>query len=278
MFGSSIIVFRESLEAALLIGIIAAATRGLSMRNRWLAIGLAAGLFGSLLVALMTESIAQLADGSGQELFNAAILGVAVLMLGWHNIWMASHSKEMADKAKRVGHEIKNGQQELSTIAIVVALAVLREGSETALFLHGMAAGSDGGAMAVLMGGVLGLLGGAVVGVGVYFGLLRIPMRWFFSVTSALLLLLAAGLASQMARFLIQGDLLPAIASPLWDSSAMLPINSVLGSTLHILIGYEARPSGMQVIFYVVTFLCIAFGASWVRRQSNSNAYKLNAL
>src|ERR1035437_8508036 len=122
MFGATIIVFRESLEAALLIGIIAAATRGLDKRNLWLALGIAAGLFGSILVAGLTEKISQLADGSGQELFNAAILGAAVLMLGWHNIWMASHGKEMAAKAKRVGAEIKNGSQELSAIAIVVAL------------------------------------------------------------------------------------------------------------------------------------------------------------
>jgi high-affinity iron transporter len=276
MFGATIIVFRESLEAALLIGIIAAATRGLDKRNLWLALGIAAGLFGSILVAGLTEKISQLADGSGQELFNAAILGAAVLMLGWHNIWMASHGKEMAAKAKRVGAEIKNGSQELSAIAIVVALAVLREGSETALFLHGMVSSSSS-AGEVLVGGGAGLLAGIALGIVIYFGLLRIPLRWFFSVTSSLLLLLAAGLASQMARFLNQGDWLPAIASPLWDSSRLLPINSALGSTLHILIGYEAQPSGMQVLFYSVTFLCIALGAYWVRHQ-HSNSFKLRSI
>ena len=90
MFGSAIIVFRESLEAALLIGIIAAATRGLTGRNLWLAIGIGAGLGGALVVAGLTETIAEMAEGAGQELFNAAILGIAVLMLGWHNIWMAT--------------------------------------------------------------------------------------------------------------------------------------------------------------------------------------------
>lgn len=268
MFGASIIVFRESLEAALLIGIIAAATRGLPKRDRWLAIGIGAGLLGSILVALLTETIAQLADGSGQELFNAAILGVAVLMLGWHNIWMASHGAEMASNAKHVGQEIRNGTQELSTIAIVIALAVLREGSETALFLHGIASGAGASGTTVVFGGLLGLLAGAVTGIGIYAGLLRIPLRWFFSVTSGLLLMLAAGLASQMARFLIQGDLLPAIASPLWDSSSVLPVTSLLGATLHILIGYDARPSGMQVLFYVATILIIALGTNRVRRQT----------
>lgn len=277
MFGASIIVFRESLEAALLIGIIAAATRGLPLRNRWLAIGIGAGLAGSIIVALLTESIAQLANGSGQELFNAAILGIAVLMLGWHNIWMASHGAEMAQSAKRVGQAIHNGSQELSTIAIVVALAVLREGAESVLFLHGIAATAEGGAVTVILGGALGLLLGAVSGVAIYAGLLRIPVRWFFSVTSTLLLLLAAGLASQMARVLIQGDLLPAMATPLWDSSSLLPITSFLGSTLHILIGYDAQPSGMQVLFYVATLITIMTGTTWVRHQTSSH-HKLKSI
>ncbi len=267
MFGSSLIVFRETLEAALLIGIIAAATKGLPGRNRWLTLGVVMGLLGSLAVAASTESIANLFDGIGQDIFNASILGIAVLMLGWHNVWMASHGAEMAAKARQVGANVKGGQQELSTIAIVVAVAVLREGSETALFLHGIAASSDTGSGTVLLGGLLGLLAGIVFGIIIYAGLLRIPLRWFFSVTGTLLLLLAAGLASQMARVLIQSDLLPSIASPLWDTASVLPVTSVLGSTLHILIGYDARPSGMQVVFYVTTLVAISAGAAWVRRS-----------
>ena len=277
MFGSAIIVFRESLEAALLIGIIAAATRGLAHRNRWLGIGIAAGVLGSLVVALLTESIAQLAGGSGQEIFKATILGIAVLMIGWHNIWMASHGKEMANKAKSIGGAIRNGKQELSAIAIAIALTVLREGSETALFLQGMAASAPGNSSSVMLGGLIGLLAGAALGIVTYFGLLRIPLRRFFSITSGLLLLLAAGLAGQMAKFLIQADIIPSLATPLWDTSWLLPVTSGLGSALSILLGYEAQPSGMQVIFYVATFVCIAAGASWVHRRSQLPSYNLKS-
>jgi high-affinity iron transporter len=277
MFGSAIIVFRESLEAALLIGIIAAATRGLAHRNRWLVIGIAAGVLGSLVVALLTESIAQLAGGSGQEIFKATILGIAVLMIGWHNIWMASHGKEMANKAKSIGGAIRNGKQELSAIAIAIALTVLREGSETALFLQGMAASAPGNSSSVMLGGLIGLLAGAALGIVTYFGLLRIPLRRFFSITGCLLLLLAAGLAGQMAKFLIQADIIPSLATPLWDTSWLLPVTSGLGSALSILLGYEAQPSGMQVIFYVTTFVCIAAGASWVHRRSQLPSYNLKS-
>lgn len=266
MFGSALIIFRESLEAALLIGIIAAATRGLPHRNRWLALGITAGLVGSLIVATLTQSIAGLADGAGQELFNATILGVAVLMIGWHNIWMASHGKEMAAKAKLVGSNIRNGSQDLSAVAIVVALAVLREGSESVLFLQGMTATGDS-AGAILLGGAIGLAAGAALGFIVYGGLLRIPLRWFFSATSALLLLLAAGLASQMAKFLIQGDFIPSLMAPVWDTSAILQTGSALGTTLHILVGYDARPAGMQLVFYAATLVIIALATIWVRRQ-----------
>lgn len=277
MFGSAIIVFRESLEAALLIGIIAASTRGLAERNKWLAIGITAGIAGSLVVAWLTEAIAEMAGGSGQELFKASVLGLAVLMIGWHNIWMASHSREMTNKAKSMGAEIRSGAQELSAIAIVIALTVLREGSEAALFVQGMIASAPNSTGAVLLGVLVGLLAGGGLGVITYAGLLRIPLRRFFSVTSGLLLLLSAGLASQMAKFLIQADWLPPLASPLWDTSWLLSVNSRLGSALYLLLGYEDKPTGMQVIFYATTFICIAAGSSWVRQRSQLSSYNLKS-
>jgi high-affinity iron transporter len=265
MFGAAIIVFRESLEAALIIGIIAAATRGLAGRNLWLAIGIGAGLGGALVVAGLTGTIAEMAEGAGQELFNAAILGIAVLMLGWHNIWMATHGREMAVQAKSVGHAIKSGQREMSALAILIALAVLREGSETALFLYGLAAGDGSSQVSMLSGGLLGLAAGIGAGWVLYSGLARIPLRHFFTITSALILFLAAGMAGQMARLLIQGDLIRPLASPLWDSSSLLPMDSLLGNLLHIFAGYEARPSGMQVLFYALTFCVIRAGIRWRR-------------
>lgn len=277
MFGSAIIVFRESLEAALLIGIIAASTRGLAHRGRWLAFGITAGVAGSLVVAWLTESMAEMAGGSGQELFKAGVLGLAVLMIGWHNVWMASHGREMANKAKSIGTEIRNGAQELSAIAIAIALTVLREGSEAALFLQGMLASTPNSTGAVLLGALLGLLAGSTLGLITYFGLLQIPLRRFFSVTGGLLLLLSAGLASQMAKFLIQADLLPSLASPLWDTSWLLSVSSRVGSALYILIGYEDKPTGMQVIFYVTTFICIATGSAWMQRRSQPPSRNLKA-
>ena len=277
MFGSALIVFRESLEAALLIGIIAASTRGLAFRNQWLAIGIAAGVAGSFVVAWLTESIAEMAGGSGQELFKASVLGLAVVMIGWHNIWMASHSKEMAGKAKNIGTEIRSGSQELSAIAIAIALTVLREGSEAALFVQGMLTSTTNSTGAVLLGALMGLVAGSALGLVTYFGLLRIPLKRFFSVTSGLLLLLSAGLASQMSKFLIQADLIPSLATPLWDTSWLLPVSSRLGNALYILLGYEDKPAGMQVIFYLTTLFLIATASSWMQQRSQPSSHILKS-
>lgn len=270
MFSSALIVLRESLEAALLIGIIAAATRGLPRRNRWLVFGVIAGLLGAMVVAGLMDRIASLAGGGGQELFNATVLGLAVLMLAWHNIWMASHATEMARDARQVGVDIADGRRELSAIAIVIALAVLREGAETVLFLYGIATSPETRLVDLIGGGALGFVGGCLIGFVVYAGLVRIPMRKLFAVTEALLLFLAAGLASQMARLLIQADWLPSLASPLWDSSWLLSDISTLGSLFHILVGYDARPTGMQAVFYLTTLLMIGFATRYVRHQKRS--------
>lgn len=266
MFSTAIIIFREVLEASLIIGVVAAATRSVPGRSYWLAAGLVAGLIGSGLVAIFANSIASMASGIGQELFNAIVLGIAVLMLAWHSIWMSSHGAELAKSAKTVGGDIRDGRSECSVLLVIVGLAVLREGSEATLFLYGIAASEAAGASSMLLGGIIGLLAGAAVGYLLYAGLLRVPMRWFFAATGMLILFLAAGMASQSAGFLIQADLLPSLAAPLWDTSAMLPQQSVIGMLLHILVGYDENPAGMQIVFYLAALIAIASGMKWAGR------------
>ena len=272
MFATAVIVFREVLEAALIVGIVAAATRAVPGRNRWLAAGVIAGLVGAGVVALGTERIAEMASGMGQELFNAAVLGIAVVMLAWHNLWMSSHGAALAADARNVGNAIREGRRQSSVLLIVVGLAVLREGSETVLFLYGIAATEGSEAATMLLGGLAGVAAGAAVGYTVYKGLLKIPLRWFFTATGILVLFLAAGMASQAARFLIQADLLPSLATPLWDTSAWLPESSVAGTLLHSLIGYEAQPAGMQIVFYVLVLVIIATGMKWAAKASRRTA------
>jgi high-affinity iron transporter len=257
MLATAIIVFREVLEAALIVGIVMAASRGALRRGVWVGGGIAAGVLGAIGVAAGAGTIAAMAQGIGQELFDAAILFAAVLMLGWHNVWMARHGRDLASNATQLGHDVRSGAQPLWALAFAVGLAVLREGSETVLFLYGIALAGQGGAMAMAIGGAAGLALGVAAGVAIYWGLVSIPMRQLFTVTSWLVLLLAAGLASQGAAFLMQADLLPPLGSNVWDTSFLLSDQSLPGKILHTLIGYTAQPAGIQVVFYLATLAVI---------------------
>jgi high-affinity iron transporter len=257
MLATAIIVFREVLEASLVVGIVLAASRGVPRRGVWVASGIAAGILGAALVAAGAGTMAAAVNGIGQELFNATILFTAVAMLGWHNIWMNRHGRELAAAAATLGKAVVGGTRPLYALALVVGIAVLREGSEIVLFLYGVAIVSAAGGLSMLGGGILGLAGGAAIGALIYLGLLAIPLRRLFTVTSWLILLLAAGMASQGAAFLMQANLLPSLGNELWDTSSMLSERSVLGLLLHVLIGYSAQPAGIQVVFYLATLLGI---------------------
>jgi high-affinity iron transporter len=257
MLGAAIIVFREVLEAALIVGIVLAASAGAPRRGFWVSTGLAGGVMGAGLVALFAAEIAAAAAGIGQELLNAVILLLAVGMLGWHNIWMSRHGRELAATARQIGDAVISGARPLYVLAVVVGLAVLREGSETVLFLYGIAAGGGLSAGSLIAGGALGLAGGVAVGAALYLGLLRIPTGRLFTVTSWMILLLAAGMASQAAGYLVQADLLPPVGEAVWDTSAVLTEDSILGKALHTLIGYVSRPDGVQILLYVATLCAI---------------------
>jgi high-affinity iron transporter len=178
------------------------------------------------------------------------------------------HGRELAANANRVGADIRSGAKTLSVLLVVVAIAVLREGSETVLFLYGVAISGQSARAPMIAGGVIGLAGGVAVGWLLFRGLLRIPLRWFFSATSFLVLLLAAGMASQAARFLIQADVLPTLASPVWDTSAIVSNHSTGGKLLQGLMGYDAQPSGMQLAFFVVVLVAILAGMVWVDKRA----------
>lgn len=257
MLSALIIVLREVLEAALIIGIVMAASRGVAHRGRWVLAGIGAGIVGSLVVAGFAEAIAMAVSGMGQELFNAGVLLFAAVMLGWHNVWMKSHGRELSQQMQRVGASVTSGVRPLSLLLVVVGLAVLREGAEVVLFLYGIAAGGTD-AVSMWMGSLAGLAAGAALGAMTYFGLLRIPTRHLFTVTGWMLLVLAAGMAAQAAGYLVQAGLLPGIVEPLWDTSAVLPEHGVVGQVLGTLAGYDDQPSAMQILFFVVTFAVIA--------------------
>jgi high-affinity iron transporter len=257
MLAVAIIVSREVLEAALIVSIVMAASVGVAGRTLWVAAGIGVGVCGAGLVAIFAASIADAFQGAGQEVLNAGVLLLAVCMLGWHNLWMARHARQMADEAKDIGRQVAAGTRPLAALTLIAGVAVLREGSEIVLFVYSVAASSHDGPLVMLAGGLIGLAGGIVVGVILYYGLLRIPVHRLFAVTGWMVLLLAAGLAAQAAGFLVQADLLPPLGDQIWNTSFLLSEESIVGKTLHTLVGYVARPAGIQIIAYVFVLLAI---------------------
>jgi high-affinity iron transporter len=256
MLATAIVVFREVLEAALIIAIVLGASRDIENRSRWIWAGTLAGLGTAAGVAFLAMQAGELFQENGQAILNASVLLVAVLMLTWHNVWMAAHSREMQAQIQQAGKAVHAGEQHLAALGIVTFVAVMREGSEAVLFLWAIVAGG-GETGEMVSGGALGVATGALCGWLLYKGLLKISVRHFFSTTRWILLLLASGLSAQAAGFLNQAGILPSLGNNLWNTSWLLEQTSLLGQLLHILVGYIARPSGIQLLFYSITLTTI---------------------
>ncbi|HET9113759.1 MAG TPA: FTR1 family protein [Burkholderiales bacterium] len=256
MLATAIVMFREVLEAALIIAIVLSASKSIAGRGRWVGAGVVLGLAGASLVAVLAAKIAASYSGNGQAVMNAVILLSAVLMLTWHTVWMSAHGRELAAELSAVSVDVQTGKRPLAALLIVTMAAVMREGSEAVLFLWAIAAGGEQ-RVAMTLGGAAGIVAGVLVGLLLYRGLLRIPARYFFSVTGWLIILLASGLAAQAAGFLNQAGLLPALGNTVWNTSGILSQSSIAGQLLHILVGYVARPSGIELVFYGATLLII---------------------
>ncbi|WP_298885329.1 FTR1 family protein [uncultured Bradyrhizobium sp.] len=270
MLAALIIVFREVFEAGLIVGIVLAVTRGVARRNRWVAGGMLAGVAGACFVAASASGLSQLFEGMGQELFNAAILGIAVVMLTWHNVWMARHGRDIAVEMRAISQAVAEGSKPLLALAVVVGVAVLREGSEVALFLYGVVASDGGSGLDLIVGGCLGLLLGAAVCLVTYLGLVRIPPRPLFATTTVLITLLTAGMAAQAVAFLERANWLTSLDTVVWDSSWLLPESSILGRALHTLIGYTDQPTQMELMVYLAVIVTTK-SLMWLTAEVRAN-------
>ncbi|MCE3232755.1 MAG: High-affinity Fe2+/Pb2+ permease [Rickettsiaceae bacterium] len=251
MLSAAIVIFREILEIALILGVVMAATKELAGRNKWVLGGIGLGVIGSGLVAFFASAIANAAEGLGQELFNAMILLTAAAVIGGTALWMGKHAREMTLHLQHVSNEVIAGNMPLYSIALVIALAVLREGAEIVLFVHGMIA-SGQEISSIITGSAIGFSGGLLVGLALYFGLISISPRYIFKVTTWLLILLCAGMAATASQFLVSAGWFAEFSEQVWDTSAFVSDAGIAGQTLHALFGYTAQPMQIQVIFYAV--------------------------
>lgn len=283
LLAAGLIVFRETLEAALFVGIVAAATAHLAGRARWLVFGIMGGVAGSLALAASMNAITAMADGIGQDLLTAVLLGLALLMLGWHVIQAPAHARQASRDAKRLGAaatsaaSTRDSRQSIYALSIAVALAVAREGAEMVLFIAGATSGRDISAVALMMSIAGGFALGGAAGWALYYGLGRIGPKQLLRVANGLILLLAGGIASQLTHTLSQANWLSVLGERAWDLSAWLPNNSLIGTLLQGLVGYDANPSQMQLLSYAATVVTIVMVARWVNARPRNPGAGLGA-
>ncbi|MES2677674.1 MAG: FTR1 family protein [Pseudomonadota bacterium] len=262
MLKIAIIVFREVLEIALVISILVAATEGIKGRNKWIFAGLGLGILGAVLLAFFTDNISSSLDGTGQEIFNAVVLLASSSMIAWTVIWMSKYGRQISANLKKLGKSVVDGETSLIALMPVVAFAVLREGAEIVLFSYGSFVSGDNIADLAL-GAIFGLACGMLAGFALYYGMIKVLGRHFFTITSWLLIFLAAGMVANAIGFLSNANLISPIIYPLWDSSFLISEEGIFGKILHALFGYIAKPSAAQLIGYLTTITALVIGLNY---------------
>lgn len=252
MFAIALVIFREVLEISLIVGVLLAATRGLPKRGPWVLLGFLGGIAGACLIAFFADAISSAFEGVGQEVTNACILLCAASLIGWTVIWMAKHARQINQEFRLLGQHVVCGVKPIHTLAVVVALSVWREGAEIVMFLYS-AVITKTAVSELIIGALMGASVGAMIGMVIYFGLMKIPLAKIFTVTTSLLVLLVAGMVSQAAHFLIMAGKLPEIIPNVWDTSWLLKDSTLVGQMMHVLVGYTASPSLVQVLLYAIT-------------------------
>lgn len=253
MFTAALIVFREVFEIAIIVCVILAATKQVPKRNYWIGAGILGGTALVAALACFAPYISALASQLGEHVFHAFVLFVASTLIIWSLLWMKQHGREIATHMKEVSQAVTNGKTPLYMLSVVTGLAVLREGSEIVLFLYGIYSTGEASMNDILGGGFLGVCMGIATAIIMYLGLVRIPVKKLFSVSSWLLAFLAAGMIAKGVGHLIQANILPAIINPIWNTSSILSQHSLVGRFLSTLFGYQDHPAAMQVIFYLAT-------------------------
>ncbi|AOJ07646.1 FTR1 family iron permease [Burkholderia mayonis] len=250
------IVWRESVEALLVVGILYAwlkngdddARRGLP----YLWAGVGAGLLMAVGLGAALVGFTEVLSGDAQDYFQAAMVLIACVLIVQMVLWMKQHGRTLKRDMER---SLQKSTQDANWwgVAVLVALAIAREGSETVIFLYGLGFGQsghvDGGQMlAVLIGLGLAFLTFYVLQLGgKYFS-----WRHFFRVTEIMLLFLGAGLFQAGIDKLIDKEILPLGIAQLWDTSAILDDSGTLGSLVATLTGYRAHPSLTNLVAYAV--------------------------
>ncbi|MCG1042156.1 FTR1 family protein [Mycetohabitans sp. B8] len=272
------IVWRESVEALLVVGILhawlsngdAAARKGLP----WLWLGVGAGLLAAVGLGAALVGFTEVLSGDAQDYFQTAMVLVACVLIVQMVLWMKRHGRTLKrDMEMSLAESRRNANW--WSVAVLAALAIAREGSETVIFLYGLGFGRSGHVdvmqwLAVLIGLALALL---------TFYLLQLGGRifsWraFFRVTEVMLLFLGAGLFETGIDKLIDKEIVPTGIDMVWDTSHILDDSGTVGSLVATLTGYRAHPALANLIAYALFWLVVWVLLRRTRQRQSSGAQR----
>jgi high-affinity iron transporter len=255
MFKIAIVVFRECLEIALLLGVITAATRHIDKSRHYIVMGALLGIILSSFFAFFTQSLSLMFDGYGDEIFDSCIILLTAAIISWTAIWMQGYTKKIKKNLGELSNKISSGVASHFMLVAVVSATILREGAEIILFIYSVSSAENIKPDDYLLGLGIGGLLGLVTGVVLYMGLIKIAGKYIFKISTILLIIIAAGLTSQAAGILTSSGIIEIYNEPLWDSSWLIDDRSIFGKILNIITGYDSKPNVMQIIFYTGTIL-----------------------
>ena len=262
MLQSFIILFRETLEAALVIGIVLGylVRTGQSEYKKSVYLGLAAGVGGSVLGAFGFQLLAGGFSGRAEEIFEGITMLAGAILLTTLIAWIIRKSAKAAELERKVASRIDGTRR--AGLFLLIFFAVLREGIESVIFLSAarFASGENN-----LVGAGLGLAVAVVLGLLLFRGALRVNLRSFFTATNILLILFAAGLMAGGVHELQEAGLIPIVLEQVWDINPSLvgdgyPVlheNGLLGSLAKGLFGYNGNPSLIEVLVYVIYLIAV---------------------
>ncbi|WP_341747632.1 MULTISPECIES: FTR1 family protein [unclassified Candidatus Tisiphia] len=254
MFKIALVVFRECLEIALLLGVILAVTKQLEKSRIYIIAGVMLGTVSAALFAFFTRSITVAFSGLGDEIFNSGVILLTVALIGWTIVWMQGYGIKIKQNLNDLSVKISSGDSSYIMLVLIVAATILREGMEIIILVYSISSVEIIDSNSYLLGLIIGIVSGLTLGIIIYLGLIKIVnQQYIFRISSILLMLVASGFAAEAAGILSSSGIITILSDQLWDSSWLISDRSIYGKFLKMITGYIARPNGLQVVFYVCT-------------------------
>ncbi len=243
MISSFIIIFRETLEAALIIGILLSYLNktGQSKYNPIIYLSTAAGIIMSIIGAYIFTNLTGGFEGRAEEIFEGIVMLIGAALLTTMILWMMRQQHSASEIEEKAEGYISKGK--LLSLSLLVFVSVLREGIESVIFLSALNFSSGSS----ITGASLGLAAAVILGFLIFTGSRKISLKIFFSITNILLILFAAGLVAHGIHELQEAFLLPVFIEHLWDINNLFHEKGTLGGIAKGLFGYNGNPSLIEV-------------------------------